>query len=215
MRMICSDYGEWRDALSQDLIDYVHRQGYEPILIPNKPEICTTYIYDTVLLILSGGDDLVLQSATGQSDNPRARRDRTEWNLLATAIANRQAVLGICRGAQFINTYFGGTCAEIPPPKNHVAVEHEIQIASEKLRSLLESRERMIVNSYHRLGIQSMAPELVVAATASDGEIEAIEHPALPVVGVMWHPERKCSDTDFARMHGKLLGQIIDPQAQP
>ncbi len=62
MRMVGSDYGEWRDALSHDLIDYVHRQGFEPVLIPNRPEICTEYIRDVAMLILSGGDNIILKS---------------------------------------------------------------------------------------------------------------------------------------------------------
>jgi putative glutamine amidotransferase len=46
------------------------------------------------------------------------------------------------------------------------------------------------VNSLHHQAIQTLAPDFVIAATAPDGVIEAIEkrdHPFL--MGVQWHPE--------------------------
>lgn len=209
MRMVGSDYGEWRDALSHDLIDYVHHQGFEPVLIPNRPEICTEYIRDVAMLILSGGDNIILKSESDTSDDPRADRDRSEWKLLRTAIEDGKPVLGICRGLQFINTYYEGTCAEVASPKSHVAVDHEIQLTSELLRSLLGNQKQMTVNSFHGLGIKTLGKELIGSAVANDGGIEAVEHTKLPILGLMWHPERKCSDAGFVDTHADLLHRVI------
>jgi len=210
MRMVSSDYGEWRDALSHDLIRYVSDQGFEPVLIPNSPETCAIYIRDVVMLILSGGDNQVLKSDSEQSDDPRSIRDRTEIRLLQAAIRNNTPVLGVCRGAQLINTYFGGSCGDMPPGKQHVAIDHEIRLISEQLRSIFESKERMTVNSYHSLGIKSLGKDIVPSAISTDDEIEAIEHIELPIMGVMWHPERTCSNEDFKGLHSHFLSDIID-----
>ena len=58
-----------------------------------------------------------------------------------------------------------------------------------RLRSVLE-RHRFLVNSMHHQGIKGLAPELVPAATAPDGLIEAVEASTDHfLVGVPWHPE--------------------------
>ena len=59
-----------------------------------------------------------------------------------------------------------------------------------KLYALLGRRE-IRVNSFHHQAVREPAPCMKVAAHASDGLIEAIEHPDLPFfMGVQWHPER-------------------------
>ena len=54
-------------------------------------------------------------------------------------------------------------------------------------------------NSYHHQAVGRLAPGLRAAAYADDGQIEALEHESLPILGVQWHPERMvaglCADT--------------------
>jgi putative glutamine amidotransferase len=53
------------------------------------------------------------------------------------------------------------------------------------------------VNSFHDWGLASerdVGPTLSVLATAPDGSVEAVVHPELHQVGIMWHPERAPSD---------------------
>jgi putative glutamine amidotransferase len=48
----------------------------------------------------------------------------------------------------------------------------------------------ILVNSMHHQGIKQLAPELVPAAVAPDGLVEAVERDADHfMVGVQWHPE--------------------------
>jgi putative glutamine amidotransferase len=49
------------------------------------------------------------------------------------------------------------------------------------------------VRSYHDWGVRpdAVGPELVVTAYAEDGTVEGVRHADLPIVGVMWHPERE------------------------
>ena len=58
------------------------------------------------------------------------------------------------------------------------------------LMKIIGERE-IRVNTFHHQGVRDVAPCLKVAAHASDGLIESVEHPGLPFfLGVQWHPER-------------------------
>jgi putative glutamine amidotransferase len=50
--------------------------------------------------------------------------------------------------------------------------------------------DRVKVNSYHRWGTRGTSPDLEVWAVADDGVVKAVRHKTLPILGVMWHPER-------------------------
>ena len=61
-----------------------------------------------------------------------------------------------------------------------------------------ELGKKAMVNSYHHWGITiaGLAPPLEPFAI-SDGMVEGFYHPTLPIVGIVWHPERKSPDEMF------------------
>lgn len=125
-----------------------------------------------------------------------AARDAMEMKLLGDAVRRGLPVLGICRGEQLLNVYFGGSLhqdlatfyVEDPAtrtilPRKRVELE-----AGSRLIQLLGPDER--VNALHRQGVDRIGDGLVVAGRDRNGIVQAIEHESLPfVVGVQWHPE--------------------------
>jgi len=66
---------------------------------------------------------------------------------------------------------------------------------------------RLAVNSFHHQAAARVAPGLAVAASASDGVIEALEAPdKCFVVAVQWHPEHLIEDD--ARMR-RILEALV------
>ncbi|MFP4499290.1 MAG: gamma-glutamyl-gamma-aminobutyrate hydrolase family protein [Vulcanimicrobiota bacterium] len=136
--------------------------------------------------------------------------DQFEMDLLDYAKANKLPVLGICRGEQILNVFYGGSLYQDIPlyfkSKNRVEVTHRIR--DEKTRKNFpcfhninikkDSRLYEImgettirVNSYHRQAVRKLAPGMAVSATADDGLIEAIEMPGeVFIMGLQFHPER-------------------------
>jgi putative glutamine amidotransferase len=142
-------------------------------------------------------------------------RERTDYALLEDAFANVKPVLAICYGAQILNVRLGGTLyqdieSETPGSLNHTkdgvpkdqpdpvhdaVIESGGELAQIAAATGLEQSGDGYwarVNTSHHQSIKEIGHGLRVAARASDGVIEAVEHEPHKhwVVGVQWHPER-------------------------
>ncbi len=145
-------------------------------------------------LLLPGGGDLEpwrygQENTASRSLEPE--RDRAELALLEDFTAAGKPVLGVCRGLQTVNVFFGGTLAQDIP--GHGALEgrdrlHTVRTAPSALLPLLG--EEALVNSAHHQAADRLGTGLRAVQWAADGVVEALCHRRLPVWGVQWHPER-------------------------
>jgi len=176
-------YDEKRDAISHDWTKYFSDNNIIPIFIPNNLSNLDLFL-DTVNIdgiILSGGDN------PGDS----LERDLTEKKLLNYGIKKNLPIIGICRGLQVINNFFGGKI-EVDASGNHVKTDHEIEIIDDEFKSFFNSNQ-LIVNSFHNNIIleKFLGKELnIFAKSKYDNTIEGVIHEKFPIIGVMWHPER-------------------------
>lgn len=197
-------YYEPRNSISFDWMNLLFALDILPILIPNCRNAHDLYFDSLVFdgLILTGGDNINLPPIgdvpDGAYDEPLHARDTTEYLLLKKAIQQKLPIIGICRGFQFINLFFGGTLTSNlnqmqDIKEKHVRNEHEIIIIDKDINKLV-GKESFFVNSYHNQGVivKELAPSLKPFAITSDGmTVEGFFHSELPILGIMWHPERE------------------------
>ena len=168
-----------------------------PVRCGGTPEGCDA-------LLLPGGGDME-PWRYGQSNTAsrglEPERDTAELMLLERFTAAGKPVLGICRGIQVINVFFGGTlCQDLP---GHSAVDghdsfHTVRTARSPLLAVCGPLCR--VNSAHHQAADAPGRGLRAVQWAEDGAVEAVCHDCLPVWGVPWHPER---------LPGELGGRLL------
>lgn len=149
-------------------------------------------------LILCGGVDvdptLYNEDINGAIDINR-QLDLHEMMLLRTFVDAGKPVLGICRGSQLINVFFGGSLHQhlfstiLHRSGSNLAREHEVESASGSIMDSLYGK-RSVVNSIHHQAIKKLGKGLISTQMSDDGIIEAYEHESLPILAVQWHPER-------------------------
>ena len=135
-------------------------------------------------LVLAGGADI--------GKNPE--RDEFELSLIKRAHSNGWPILGVCRGMQIVNYYFGGEVEDLLVEDNHSSsrdfiVENNVARKKSIYHEVWdEDHFHFKVNSRHHQHCLKVSKPLRPIMWSWDGIIEAIEGPNILLV--QWHPER-------------------------
>jgi putative glutamine amidotransferase len=167
-------------------------------------------------VIVGGGDDISATIYGGEID-PAVRvdpeRDALELHVLRHAFARALPVLGICRGAQMINVFLGGSLHtdiyavyEQAPRQRTVLPRKTVHVTPDsKLGGILECLNCR-VNALHHQSVDQLGRELRVVARDDHDMIQAIEDPNHRfVIGVQWHPEFLIFDRGQQRLFRRLV----------
>ena len=179
-----NNVGERRDALDQRWWAFLAMLGNAlPVVLPTEPALAKELLASLPIsgILLSGGNSL----AELAGDAPE--RDNLDRLCIEWAITNKAPLLGVCRGMQSIQAYYGIPLERV---EDHVCARQQISHRGKPLW----------VNSYHNWGAKESLPPMQAYAYAQDGVVKAIEHEQYPLKGIMWHPEREdtFSTTDIA-----------------
>lgn len=122
--------------------------------------------------------------------------DRLQLAILQAFILDKKPVLGICKGMQLINIYFGGDMIQhLENSSSHEYIEKDqVHGTTARKDSFLEKLYGSCfrVNSAHHQGVDSPGQGIEYIQFADDGVVEGLQHNYLPIMGVQWHPERLC-----------------------
>lgn len=208
--------GYERAYVNYDYCTSIVRNGGAPFIIPvhNDEDVIARQVEQIDALILSGGQDVFPQN---YGQEPKLKlgdtfpaRDAFEFKLIQLAMEKQIPILGICRGFQILNVYFGGTLYQDAsyidngkePVKHWQGHQPTLQTHSvtiEKNSKLHEiiGQEKILVNSFHHQCVDQVGAGLRVLAQAEDGVVESIEKEDYPfLLGVQWHPEMLSKEVD-------------------
>lgn len=196
--------------LENDMADYLTAKNVLPILIPKLgPEKIAQIMDELDCLVLQGGSDVCPESYnTDYLDKERwpgdKPRDDYELNLVDEALKRNLPILGICRGAQVLNSYFGGTLYQDIPSeldtrvlhrdaKEYDKVAHPVEFKADSELAKIYGKTKGVINSVHHQSIKELGKDLILEAICpDDGIVEGFRYKDLNekyVLAVQWHPE--------------------------
>lgn len=168
--------------------------GAKPVTSLHVPDVSR---YDG--LILPGGGDIDPKLFGQLNQGSRTIDpvlDRLQLTILRSFVLHKKPVLGICKGMQLINIYFGGDIIQhLSSYKQHQydgqdQVHNTTAVSGSLLHKLYG--EHFTVNSAHHQGVDIPGRGIHYTQSCSDGVTEGLSHSFLPIIGVQWHPERMC-----------------------
>ena len=203
--------------IDQDVRNYtaaLFEAGMEPVVISVQTEQIHRQYQQEYLdysefrvdrydgLLLPGGGDID-PARYGEEDRGSRQivedLDQLQLEMIDAFVKEGKPVLGICRGLQIVNVYFGGTLIQdIPTAAKHAADEKNVDMvhgckANEGSWLAKLYGTEFVHNSSHHQAADTPGNEIVFDSVCpEDGVVEALHHSRLPVYGVQWHPERMC-----------------------
>lgn len=208
--------------VNSDYIDALAKQGASVVRVSvtETPEEARRKLSTACGLLIPGGFDIqpsrYHEAPDKKLENTDPALDDLEFRALTFARGRRMPVLGICRGCQALNVFYGGSlCQDIPsryrerPPVPHrrtldlivyrhaMSCYHDVAIQKRSLLARLLGTERATVNTYHHQAARRLAPGFTVSARSSDGVVEAIERidGGAFILGTQFHPEKMLGET--------------------
>ena len=209
---VSPSFSNGKISVSNSYLNAIERAGGVPLVLPM---VADEAMADAVIarvdgLLMTGGEDIAPayygEEIFNSSVSINAPRDTTDMLLIAAARKRRLPVLGICRGEQAVNVFYGGSLWQDLPSQVGTEVAHRQDEPANvgthwvyiekgtRLHSLLKV-DSIKVNSFHHQAVKRIADGFTVNARSADGVVEGYESKG--IICVQFHPEGFVSKGDF------------------
>lgn len=171
-------------------------------------------------IVLSGGEDVhprfyKKESYLEYCHEIDEKRDEFEWQVLEYVESHQLPLLGICRGLQVANVFYGGTL--IPDIPAFGKFNHSRNVDTDRYHAVqvdpLSQLQKIVglsqgeINSAHHQSADLVGKNLVTNVISPDGVIEGLERKNKEnqayLMLVQWHPERMTDQQNAFSMNIK------------
>jgi putative glutamine amidotransferase len=217
-----------RFYLARHYSEAVAAAGGDPVhisLIPDSEYIASVMsAVDGILL--PGSDSDVDPLRYGHEPRPALGsvhpiKDETDLLVLDEIEARGTPLFAICFGMQILNVHRGGTLVQDIPSDLPQAIKHQqgaprdrpshaVRLLPESNLAVLRKAEQALVNSHHHQAVETIGRDLMAAAWAADGLVEALEdsRPDRFALAVQWHPELGWRQDGFSQaLFERFIGE--------
>ena len=165
------------DSFSHILADLIRQTGQDLLILRNDVTLDELASIDF--------DGLILSSGPG--------RPRQAGNLMGILqrYVGQIPILGVCLGHQAIGEFFGARLV-----KNEIPTHGKVHQVKKSIPHFLTESlpNRFAVTRYHSLVLKDLPQQLEMILETDSGEIMAIAHVDLPILGIQYHPEAHLTD---------------------
>ncbi len=215
--------------------DAVEANGGQVVVLAqnHKPAFIESQLLLLDGLLLPGGIDVEPKrygekphKHLGKTD---AELDALEFRALEYAKTHGLPVLGVCRGHQVMNVFYGGSLIQDIPSQHESGASvvhrqpkgskerpyHPITIEEGTLLHAFLGVDRIEVNTYHHQAVKRLAGGFITTARSEDGIVEAMERPGKPLLlGTQFHPEKlRGADPKYNAFFARLIEEAKTKQA--
>ena len=218
-------------------IEAVEKSGGIPLSLP----VLQTFNIETIKRQVEAVDGIIIQGGLdvdpslyheerspllGETD---IQTDNFLMEVIKQASLRKIPILGICRGFQILNVYYGGSLYQ---DLSEVGIEniihrqdvdticqyhHSIKIEpNSRLAKMFPNNDTLYVNSFHHQAIKKVANNFVVDARANDSIVEAfhLNSDEQWIFGVQFHPEQflRCGNNTFMPIFSELINKAKESQ---
>lgn len=163
------------DSFTYNVVQYLEELGVEPKIFENdKVTIDELKSLDF--------DSIIISPGAGNPDTAGISM------AVIQEFYKTKKILGICLGHQCIAKFFGANIVKSQNPTHGKTSKIFVCENSKLFKNLPKNFD---VTRYHSLEVEksSIPQSLKITAETQDGTIMALEHDALPIYGVQFHPE--------------------------
>ena len=102
-------YDEFQNCLNINWFRFILKLGFVPLQIPQGSKGAIEKLFNQLKIdgiILTGGNNVYYNEKNPKQNLLSKLRNKSEELIIKKCLINNIPIIGVCRGMQFINTYF-------------------------------------------------------------------------------------------------------------
>ena len=198
-RILIED-GTRKEFVNEDYFKLLDRYNFVPVVLSSTSSKLDELLEMCDCFLIPGGDDIDAEYYQEKNHEKNflvdPKIDVLDMKVIDYALSHNKPVLGICRGFQIINVYFGGTLIQHIEDNSHKKNYDDDLELNEHSKLIDVLPKKFKINSFHHQGIDELGDGLIVDGT-SKGMVELITHERYPLIATQYHIEQlNDSNTD-------------------